>query len=92
MGQRGPGPTEVDGGLSIALREIGATVHRMDQVECGIDAIKGPLERLRPEQIANASADVKAKYEQTRDQLKADYEVRSAKRSDAAQLTKEALT
>ena len=44
------------------------------------------------EQIAKAKDDVKAKYEKTRDQLKADYDERSAKLAEACKLTKEALT
>ena len=44
------------------------------------------------DQIATAKVEAKAKFEKARDQIQADYEVRAQKLSEAAQLTKEALT
>ena len=44
------------------------------------------------DQIANASEEVKEKFEKERDKLKADYVARSEKLSQAAKLTREALT
>lgn len=55
------------------------------------DEGEAKIEKIN-EQIANAKADAKAKFEQTRDQIQADYQARSLKLSEAAQLTKEALT